>query len=646
MIFAGLKRTGRLPGRFAAGLVGAAILISAGAINSVQAGEAPALTALVEAGSLPPLAERLPKNPLVVDIAAEGKEVGRHGGDLRLLMAKAKDIGQITVYEYVRLVGYDKNIELKPDLLESVDVIEDRIFTLKIREGHRWSDGHLFTSEDLRYYWEDMVKDPDIGRQGVPSQLLVDGEEPKFEVVDDLTVRYSWSKPNTEFLIALAAPSPLWIYRPAHYMKQFHTKFADADKLAAMVTEANVDSWTALHTRKQRQRRPENPELPTLQPWVNTTKPPSERFIFTRNPYFHRVDSAGNQLPYIDRILMDVVSKDVIPAKTGAGESDLQGRYIRFDNFTFLKQAEADNDFSTKLWSTGKGSEVALFPNLNAQDPVWRALMRDVRFRRALSLGINRDEINEIIYFGLATPSANTVMPQSPLFVDAYRDAWSRHDPETANQLLDEAGLGARDSDGTRLLPNGERAEITIESDGERSAETDILELIADHWSKIGIKIFVRASQRDIFRRRAYAGETLISAFSGMDNAIANANMSPQELAPTAKPQLQWSKWGEYFESKGKSGEPIDIPEFAAQLERYKTWQTTSDVARKREIWHEMLAAYSDGVFTIGTVNNTRHPVVISNRLRNVPEEGIWTWEPTSYFGVYRPDTFWLVDAK
>ncbi|MCG6857075.1 MAG: ABC transporter substrate-binding protein [Salaquimonas sp.] len=623
------------------GLLGAfcvTILAASGAF----AGEAPELAKLVSEGKLPPLEQRLPKNPRVIDLPDEGKMVGKYGGDLHMLMGSVKDIGQITVYEYARLVGYDQNIELKPDLLESVDVVDGRQFTFKIREGHKWSDGHPFTAEDFRYYWEDMVKNPDLGREGVPSEMLVDGEEPKFEVIDPLTIRYTWSKPNPAFLQALAWPSPLYIYRPAHYMKQFHAKYADPAKLKEMVEDAGLDNWTALHTRMQRQRRPENPDLPTLQPWINTTQSPSERFIFERNPYFHRVDNEGNQLPYIDRLVMDVVSKDVIPAKTGGGESDLQARYIRFDNFTFLKEAEEKHGFKTYLWSTGKGSQVALFPNLNVQDTVWRGLMRDVRFRRALSLGIDREEINEVIYFGLATPSANTVMPQSPLFKEAYKDAWTQYDPDTANKLLDEAGLAARDDDGIRLLPNGQRAEITVETAGESTEETDVLELIADHWKKIGIKMFVRSSQRDIFRRRAQNGETQMSVFSGMDNAIAASDMSPQELAPTSQAQLQWPKWGEYFESGGVSGEPPDMPEAAAQIDRFKAWLEATTQDERRNIWADMLSTYTDQVFTIGTVNNTRQPVVVSDKLRNVPEEAIYTWEPTAFFGAYRPDTFWL----
>ena len=233
-------------------------------------------------------------------------------------------------------------------------------------------------------------------------------------------------------------------------------------------------------------------------------------------------------------------------------------------------------------------------------------------------------------------------MPQSPLFKEEFQKAWSVLDLDMANKLLDEAGLATRDKDGVRMLPDGRRAEITVETAGESTEETDVLELIVDQWAKVGIKAFVRASQRDIFRRRAYNGETLISVFSGMDNAIANAEMSPQELAPTAQPQLQWPKWGEYFESGGKSGEPIDMPEAAAQLERYKSWRVLADRVQQKAIWQEMLAAYTDQVFSIGTVNNSRQPVVVSKKLRNVPQEALFTWEPTAYFGAYRPDTFWF----
>ncbi|MGI9352506.1 MAG: ABC transporter substrate-binding protein [Rhizobiaceae bacterium] len=596
----------------------------------------------VEEGKLPPMNGRLPYTPLFVDFAAENKTVGKYGGDLRLLMGKAKDIGQMTVYSYARLVGYSTDYKLKADIVKSFEVREGREFTFFLRPGHKWSDGHPLTSEDFRYFWEDMVKHPELGRKGVPSEMLVEGEEPVFEVIDDLTFRYTWSKPNPAFLPALAKPSPLYIYRPAHYLKQFHATYADLDELDAIINSVHVKDWLSLHTRMQRQRRPENPNLPTLQAWRNTVRPPSTRFIFERNPYYHRVDPSGRQLPYIDRVIMTIVSKDVIPAKTGTGESDLQARYLRFDNVPFLKQGEKQGRYKTGLWSLGKGSQIALFPNLNTNDPVWRNIVRDARFRRALSLGINREEINEAIYFGLASPSANTVMPESSLYNPEYASMWSTFDRAKANELLDEMGLTERAGDGTRILPNGKRLEITIESAGESTEETDVLELIADHFREIGVKIFVRASQRDIFRRRAYSGDTVLSVFNGLDNAIPSAEMSPKELAPTAQAQLQWPKWGQYAETNQKAGEPVDMETVEIQLNLYNKWLQARSLESKKGVWLEMLQNYADQVFSIGTVNNSRQPVVVSNDLRNVPENGIYSWEPTSYFGIYKPDTFWL----
>jgi len=608
----------------------------------VAAGEIPMFEQRVKSGKLPPMPERLPIKPLVIDFEENGKTIGKYGGDLRLLMGRAKDIGQITAYTYARIVGYDRNYEIQPDIVESFIISEGRDFTFKLRKGHRWSDGHPLTSEDFRYFWEDMVKNDVLGKKGVPSALLVDGEEPEFRVIDELTFRYTWQKPNPAFLPALAAPSPLYIYRPAHYMKQFHARYADEDKLNELVEENGTRDWSALHTRKQRQRRPENPELPTLQAWQNTTEPPSTRYIFERNPYYHRVDPQGNQLPYIDRVVMSVVSKDVIAAKAGTGEADLQARYLQFSDVPYLKRGEKKNNYTTRLWSLGKGAQVALFPNLNANDEVWRKVIRDVRFRRALSLAINRKEINEAIYFGLAYPSANTVMPQSKLYKPEYSAMWADYDPEQANQLLDEIGLHKRDPDGTRLLPDGRRAEITIETAGETAEVTDVLELITDHYRDIGLKIFIRSSQRDIFRRRAYAGETLISVFNGLDNALATPSMSPKELAPTDQGQLQWPKWGQYTVTDTKSGEPINMDAAKVQIQLFNKWMVAEDEEAKLRVWHNMLHGFGAQVFSIGTVNNSRQPVVVSNDLRNVPEEGVYAWEPTSYFGIYKPDTFWF----
>lgn len=608
--------------------------------------ETPYLEEAVELGKLPPVGARIPEKPRVIDLASMGREPGRHGGQIRMLMSDQKDLRMVVVYGYARLVGYDEDLNLKPDILENVEVSEGRVFTLRIRPGHRWSDGHPFTAEDFRYFWEDMANNGKLWMTGPPMEMLVEGKPPRFEILDLYTVRYSWDEPNPAFLPALAGALPLYIYAPSHYLKQFHAKYAKPEELEERVKAARVRSWSALHERKARMYRPENPELPCLDAWCNTTAPPSSRFTFKRNPYFHRIDAQGRQLPYADEVIVSIGSSSLVAAQAGTGEADLQGRYIRFDNYTFLKEAEAQGKVKVKLWESGEGSRIALIPNLNVEDPVWRALWRDVRVRRALSLAIDRREINQAIFYGLARESANTVLPKSPLFKPEYKQAWARFDLKLANKLLDEAGLTKRDRDGIRFLPDGRRAELVVETAGESTEESDVLALVRDTWLKIGIKIYSRPTQRELFRKRVYAGSTVMSVWAGLDNAVATPDMSPRELAPTSQAQLQWPKWGQHFEEKGAVGEPPDMPEVAKLLELYKAWRVSSSTEERAAIWHEMLKINADQVFTIGTVNGTRQPIVVAKQLVNVPDEGMWTFDPGAYFGRYMPDTFWFRDVK
>ena len=611
-------------------------------IGSPAIAESPLLVERVGAGALPPVAERLPQTPMVTDLAAMGREAGRPGGDISLLMARSKDTRMLTVYGYARLVGFTPELSLQPDIALKVDNEGGQSFTFHLRPGHRWSDGQPFTTEDFRYYWEDMALNEFLSPFGPPEALLVNGEPPRVEVIDRHTIRYQWPAPNPLFLPSLAGARPLYIYAPAHYLKQFHAGYVDEDKLKAMVEEAGVRNWAGLHTRYGHQYKFDNPDLPTLQPWLCVTPAPSERFVFERNPYFHRVDTKGQQLPYLDRVVVNIASSGLIPAKTGAGESDLQGRYLRLDNYPFLMEGGERNNFVVRLWQMGIGSQMAIYPNLNANDDTWRGLMRDVRFRRALSLGVDRDEINQVIYFGLVHPSANTVLPQSPLFRQEYADAWVQFDLSGANALLDEIGLSQRNDENLRLLPDGRPMEIVVHSAGESTEQTDLLELIHDNWLKMGIKIHTKPSQREVFRERLYSGEALMSIWTGLDNGLPTADTPPTELAPTNQTQPQWPVWGQYFETAGLTGSTPDMPEVAELATLLQQWRSASDSQLRHEVWQRMLAIHADQVFSIGTVNAVPQPIVVNARLRNVPEEGIYAWAPGAYFGMYRPDTFWL----
>ncbi|MCB1744993.1 MAG: ABC transporter substrate-binding protein, partial [Gammaproteobacteria bacterium] len=542
------------------------------------------LQAAVDAGTLPPLAERLPDNPRVIDLAALGRSEGKYGGELRILMGSSKDIRMMTIYGYARLVVFNEKLELVPDILESFDVEEGRIFTLHLRPGHKWSDGHPFTSEDFRYFWEDVETNEELSRGGVSQVMLVDGQPPKFEVIDETTVRYTWDKPNPQFLPSLAGGSPNYIYLPAHYLKQYHTRYTDAATIEKQVQEHSSRNWVALHTVLARQYRPENPDLPTLQPWWNRTAPPAERFVFERNPYFHRVDASGRQLPYIGRVLMGISSAEIIAAKTGTGEADLQARYLRFDNYPFLKSATDTHPIKVALWQEGTGSQVALLPNLNVADEAWRTVLHDVRFRRALSLAVDRHEINQVIYYGLGVEGNHGVLPGTPLYDAEVRNAWSQFDPDLANKLLDDMGLTQRNDDGIRLLPDGRPMEIVVESAGENSEEADVLELINDTWLDIGIKLHTKPSERTVLRNRIFAGETLMAIWFGYENGLPTADMSPEEFVPVHQQSYQWPKWGQYYETAGKAGE-LPTLEPVLELARLNSeWLASRDSTERERI--------------------------------------------------------------
>ncbi|MES1151073.1 MAG: ABC transporter substrate-binding protein, partial [Dongia sp.] len=210
-------------------------------------------------GKLPPVAQRLPEHPAV----AAPDKIGQYGGELHTLLASARDTRIISSYSYARLVGYDRHYKLVPDILESFEDKDDKVFTLHLRKGMKWSDGKPFTSDDFKFWWEDVANNKDLSPAGPPTQLLANGRPPKVEFLDETTIRFTWDSPNADFLPALADAAPLYIYRPTDYLKQFHQKYADPDKLAALVKKRGQPSWAALFNRMDNMGRNDNPSLPT-----------------------------------------------------------------------------------------------------------------------------------------------------------------------------------------------------------------------------------------------------------------------------------------------------------------------------------------------------------------------------------------------
>ncbi|MFL5170799.1 MAG: ABC transporter substrate-binding protein [Microvirga sp.] len=629
---------GPLPARLAA----AAALLLAGLPALAQSYvETPLFAERVGKGELPPVAQRLPKEPMVVDLAAKGRSVGRPGGEVTSLVARGRDIRYMSVQSYARLVGYTEKLALEPDILAKLENDNDQTFTFRLRDGHRWSDGHPFTTDDFRYYWEDVAHNPEVSPAGLPEFMILDGKPPRFEILDERTVRYSWDKPNPRFLSQLAGPRDPFLYRPAHYLKQFHTKYANKGKLEEAAKKQKLKSWAALHNRMDDMFENTNPDLPTLQGWRVMNAAPATRFTFERNPYYHRVDATGQQLPYIDRVIFDVAAGGLMAAKANAGETDLLSRGLSMSDIPILKEGEHAKGYKTLLWLYARGSELALYPNLNTADPVWRTLNRDVRYRRALSLGIDRKTLNNALLFGLGREGNNTILEESALFSPELRSKYAQYDPAEASRLLDEIGLTKRNGAGIRLLPDGRELEIIVETDGEGGFIVDGLTLITEFWREIGIKLFVKPQDRTILRNRAYAGMTVMVAAQGLDLAVPTAKMAPTELAPMMQTFYAWPKWGQYVETKGKNGEACDVPEAKHLLALYERWMATADEAVHEQVWREMLANHAENQWSIGTLAGAFQPIVARNGLVNIPKKALYSWEPSAMLGVYRVDEFY-----
>ena len=624
-------------------LIPALLLCLSGPAGAQVPPEPPALRLDLAAGELPPLAERLPAAPRRDLPTRDGWQEGRYGGSLTMLSRGGRDARDLVLFGYARLVAWDEDLALVPDILESVEVEDGRIFTLTLREGHRWSDGAPFTSADFRFWWAEVANNRELSPRGLPPELLAAGQPPQVSFPSATQVRYAWAAPNPLFLPALAAASPLFIYRPAHYLKRFHAAYADTAALQQAAETIGLRSWAELFRRKDRMFRFDNPELPSLQPWVNTTAPPAERFVARRNPYFHRIDAAGRQLPYIDQVILDRGEPRLIAAKAAAGETDLQARGLSFTDAAALKQAAQDGGrIKVLLWPIGRGTQLALYPNLNAAAPGWRAVLREVRFRRALSLAIDRDELNQVLYQGTALPGANTLLPGSPLYNEDRRKAWATYDPDQANALLDEIGMTWKDPDGIRHLPDGRRAELIIETGDVDPAEVDALEVMKAQWAKIGIAVVVRSQGRQAARQRIGSGATVMSVFYGLANGLARPEMSPAELAPTSEKQNNWPLWGLHHETGGRAGEPPALPAARELLKLYQDWTRATDIEAQRRIWQQMLEIHAERVFTIGLLGAVRQPVVANAKLRNLPEEADYIYDPGAYFGRYRMDTLWF----
>jgi peptide/nickel transport system substrate-binding protein len=235
-------------------------------------------------------------------------------------------------------------------------------------------------------------------------------------------------------------------------------------------------------------------------------------------------------------------------------------------------------------------------------------------------------------------------MPESLLSDDKNRTAWASYDPEHANKLLDEIGLDKRDGAGVRLMKDGRPLELLVEVDGEAADLIDALQITAEFWMDIGVKLLVKPQEASNLRQRSYSGRTLMVAAQGLDNALPTPVMPPSELAPMRQDNYAWPQWGQYVETRGKAGEAADTPDMKELMGLWEKWLRSSETTEKRSAWQDMLRMHAENQYVIGTVAGSIQPIVVSSHLRNVPRKAIFSWEPTAMLGAYRVDEFWFDD--
>ncbi len=486
---AGLATAGRDQ---SVGQMTAPLTIDPRVLEERRFGEAPMLAERVRQGRLPPVSDRLPDDPVVI---VPVEEIGRYGGELK--RALTGDIVQTpglikTLTE--NLMDYERpnlSKRIVPNLAESYSFEDEgRTAIFRIRKGIKWSDGVPFTVDDILFWYDDMLVNDDArSRPLFPSNFLVEGQPVQMSKVDNLTLRVTSHKPLGRVLDLV---SNYWIAYPKHILSSLHPKYnPDA------TYEGFRDSTTAGKLILK-------PNLPRLSPWVPVEWVRGQRVVYERNPYYFKIDSEGNQLPYADRIVFNIIlDPQVILLKFMNGEIDLFGRYAQINMYSTLKTAERDGKFKLRFAAPVPAS--VLYLNWDAPREALAHAFRDRRVRMALSHGIDREELGQIVYHGLLEPAGTTFGPSSVYHDPSLMPTYAAYDPAKARALLDEAGLVDGDRDGFREFADGTRFAITI--DVISGMGIDVCELVAEQWRALGIDVSLNIALRDIILPRRNAGD-------------------------------------------------------------------------------------------------------------------------------------------
>ncbi len=609
--------------------------------------EAPMLTELVKQGKLPPVEKRLPEEPLVV---VPTKEIGKYGGTLRGSSLNPQTWNDIEDAMVDGLFRFSNDLkEILPNVAKGY-LFSDKFkkCTIYLRKGIKWSDGEPFTADDILFWWEDIILNdeltpikPDIFRPG--------GRLMNVKKINDYTVQFEFAVSYPSFPLIHYSAAPYICWAPKHYLKKYHIKYnPEANTLAK---QEKFDTWYKCFAFHQPTSGWgwQDPNTPTLQGWILKSHD-SQRRIFERNPYYWKIDTEGNQLPYIDRAIVEFHSNiEVANLKAVSGELDIAGHDLLPINYPLLKENEAKGKYKVVLARSTKGNDVTYAINLNNPDPVKRKIFQDVRFRRALSLAINREEINKLHFLGSAIPRQATVNPNASFYKESWGKAYAQYDPDTANKLLDEMGL-KRGPDGYRLRPDGKRLEILVDYMPYEGPKGDVSELVKMYWEKIGIKVEIQPRERAFQLTRVRSSQHDISCWHidrTMERCVYTYSAGNKLYPPGDSATIYAWNWGLWLQTDGKSGEePPKI--FKDIWNAYWQWRKYPPGTSGYKYWaQKIFDIYADQVYIIGTVGLAPWPLLIRENLENVfwekgKDEEYWFGPDNWLWNTYRAEQWFF----
>lgn len=617
--------------------------ISLLALHTSQAAdyrESPMLEQLVEQGELPPVEQRLPEEPLVVHPI---RELGRYGGELQIPSRDVLEMYEMRYWLFEPMLRFATDGRtLLPNVARKWEVSEDgKSITVYLRKGMRWSDGHPVTVADVLFAYEDVILNSNI-TPVIPAQYQVGGKPLKMEAIDDYTFRLHFDEPFGAFPYFLTHTVQIKsLLMPKHYLMQFHAKYTPEEELKAQARKRGFSHWFQLFVEQnfagEKVPSSKTPaEFPVVAAWHVVDTPVMGNVMLERNPYYWKVDPKGHQLPYIDRAHSRAVNSiEALNLTLVSGSVDFATSAVHMDNTPLFLSGARNGKYSVYFWECNHGTWTGYYFNQTYPEPGLRRIFQDKRFRQAMSLAINRKEINKVLYFGKANPQQLTVSPVCSYYEPQYAQSYAQFDPQAAKKLLDEMGLKPKTPGGWRTRHDGSPLRILLEAPSMAQPSRIINELVTEYWQNVGVRADVRFIDGPLYRTR-FDGNALQMAIT-LDDVATDITVLSEPLYGIRIWGPLWYRW---FQSGGSKGE--EPPEHIKDY--YGLWQQmrrTIDHQERITLGKQFIGLQAEHLFGIGTAGRILQPVIVSNRLRNVPKRSLSGWPWLATFHHY-PEQFYL----